>query len=93
MIPAWHHCPSQWTLEYTGYLMTEGYDFSKATYECVDKDAQSVPGNLVIINGGFLCHVEASCNGLYIMFIIMALRKSLPVLCASSQQLCTFKLQ
>ena len=19
MIPAWHHCPSQWTLEYTGY--------------------------------------------------------------------------
>ena len=23
MIPAWRHCPSQWTLEYTGYLMTE----------------------------------------------------------------------
>ena len=20
MIPAWLHCPSQWTLEYTGYL-------------------------------------------------------------------------
>ena len=23
MIPAWRHCPSQWTMEYTGYLMTE----------------------------------------------------------------------
>ena len=23
MIPAWRHCPSQWTLEYTGYLMSE----------------------------------------------------------------------
>ena len=37
-------------------------------------------------------HVEASCNGLYTMFTIMALRKSLPVLCAPSQQLCRFKL-
>ena len=29
MIPAWHHCPSQWTLEYTGYLMTEHHTHSK----------------------------------------------------------------
>ena len=64
MIPAWHHCPSQWTLEYTGYLMTERNSHSKATYECVDKDAESVPGSQAIVNGGFLYHVEANCNGL-----------------------------
>ena len=47
MIPAWRHCPSQWTLEYTGYLMTEHKDHNTATYECVDKDAESVPGSRV----------------------------------------------
>ena len=47
-LPSWRHCPSQWTLEYTGYLMTEGYYHGKATYECVDKDAESVPGNQAI---------------------------------------------
>ena len=64
MIPAWRHCPSQWTLEYTGYLMTEHYTFSKATYECVDKDAVSVPGSHANTNGGLFYHVEANCNGL-----------------------------
>ena len=64
MIPAWRHCPSQWTLEYTGYLMTEHYANSKATYECVDKDAESVPGSRANTNGGLFYHVEANCNGL-----------------------------
>ena len=64
MIPAWRHCPSQWTLEYTGYLMTERYNHGKATYECVDKDAESVPGSHAYTNGGVFYHVEANCNGL-----------------------------
>ena len=64
MIPAWRNCPSQWTLEYTGYLMTEHHTHSKATYECVDKDAESVPGSHANTNGGLFYHVEASCNGL-----------------------------
>ena len=64
MIPAWRQCPSQWTLEYTGYLMTEHRTHSKATYECVDKDAQSVPGSHADTNGGLFYHVEANCNGL-----------------------------
>ena len=64
MIPAWRHCPSQWTLEYTGYLMTEKYNHNTATYECVDKDAEAVPGSRVNNDGGLFYHVEASCNGL-----------------------------
>ena len=27
-------------------------------YECVDKDAESIPGNQAIINGGLLYHVH-----------------------------------
>ena len=64
MIPAWRRCPSQWTLEYTGYLMTEASTHSKATYECVDKDAESVPGSHADTDGGVFYHVEADCNGL-----------------------------
>ena len=64
MIPAWRHCPSQWIMEYTGYLMTEHRTHSKATYECVDKDAESVPGSHANTNGGLFYHVEANCNGL-----------------------------
>ena len=64
MIPAWLHCPSQWTLEYTGYLMTEHNAHNAATFECVDKDAEAVPGSHVNTNGGEFYHVEGSCNGL-----------------------------
>ena len=54
MIPAWRHCPSQWTLEYTGYLMTEHKTHNTATYECVDKDAEAVPGSHADTNGGIV---------------------------------------
>ena len=64
MIPAWRHCPSQWTLEYTGYLMTERKVHTKGTFECVDENAESIPGSHADTNGGILYHVEASCNGL-----------------------------
>ena len=84
MIPAWHHCPSQWTLEYTGYLMTDNYTHKKATYECVDKDAASVPGSHADINAALIYHVEANCNGLYHVHH-MTLRRSSCVLCAPSE--------
>ena len=64
MILAWRHCPSQWTLEYTGYLMAGFKDYGMSTYECVDKDAESVPGSSANTDGGSFFHVEASCNGL-----------------------------
>ena len=65
MIPARHTCPTNWTLEYTGYLMTEGYDQYRSTYECVDKNPESVPG----LDGwsgasALFYHVEPNCAGL-----------------------------
>ena len=63
MIPAKVHCPTNWTVEYTGYLMTENNGHYRSTYECVDKDPESVPGlNAVISDASALLHVEPVCS-------------------------------
>ena len=66
MVPAKTQCPTDWTVEYVGYLMAEYYNRdSRTMYECVDKDPESVPG----LNAGsdpraFFELVEPYCNGL-----------------------------
>ena len=69
MIPAKTQCPSSWTLEYSGYLMSNYKGDSHHThyhtmFECVDKTAGSVPGSASNIDGTLLNHVEASCTGM-----------------------------
>ena len=69
MIPAKTQCPTSWTREYVGYLMSAAQDYSlPTTYECVDKDPESVPGLNSVGWGsegsGIFNHVEASCNGM-----------------------------
>ena len=64
MIPAKTQCPSNWTLEYTGYLMSDYYAHHRTMYECVDKNPDSVPGSAASTNGALFYHVEASCNGM-----------------------------
>ena len=64
MIPAWRHCPSLWTLEYSGYLMSEYYNHYSSTFECVDKNSDPLPGSHSNTHGGLFYHVEGSCNGL-----------------------------
>ena len=68
MIPAKTNCPTSWTTEYVGYLMSTDRNYALPTeYVCVDKDPESVAG-LDAINwgqgSGIFGHVEASCNGL-----------------------------
>ena len=43
MIPAKTQCPSTWTLEYSGYLMSDGKwnGHHRTMYECVDKNSDS----------------------------------------------------
>ena len=66
MIPAKTQCPTNWTLEYDGYLASDYHNHGGRTmYECVDKTPESVPG----LNGrsdprAFLQPVEPNCNGL-----------------------------
>ena len=66
MIPAKTRCPSTWTLEYSGYLMSEAKwsDRSRTMYECIDKNPDSVPGSVSNVDGAVFYHVEASCNGM-----------------------------
>ena len=64
MIPAKTRCPSTWTLEYSGYLMSDYYNYHRTMYECVDKNPDSVPGSASNTNGALFHHVEASCNGM-----------------------------
>ena len=67
MIPARTSCPTGWTREYYGYLMSEGTAWpgrGRTTFECVDKDQNSLPGSYANTDGAVLYHVEANCNGL-----------------------------
>ena len=65
MIPAKTQCPSTWTLEYSGYLMSGGNGHNHATmYECVDKNPDSIPGSVSNIDPALFYNVEASCNGM-----------------------------
>ena len=65
MIPAKLHCPTHWTVEYTGYLMTEYHGHHRSTYECVDKDPESVPElNAWSGDSALFYHIEPNCAGL-----------------------------
>ena len=65
MIPAKTQCPSTWTLEYSGYLMSDYRGHNHPTmYECVDKNPDSIPGSASSTNGALFYHAEANCNGM-----------------------------
>ena len=66
MIPAKLTCPTNWTTEYTGYLMAERVDNNGRTlFECIDDQPESVPGlNDRDINNAHYSHMETMCNSL-----------------------------
>ena len=65
MMPARNDCPSGWTEEYHGYLMTEYYNHKKQTdFICVDEDAEYVNGTQANKNGALLYPVQTRCDSL-----------------------------
>ena len=64
MIPAKRTCPSGWTKEYEGVLMSEHSEHSASEYICVDKELEVLPGGYTNQNGGLLYVVEAVCGAL-----------------------------
>ena len=46
MTPVKLTCSTDWTLEYTGYLMSQYYTHSTATHECVDAMAEKIQGTM-----------------------------------------------
>ena len=63
MIPGTNKCPSGWTREYHGYLMTSHYGHRHPSeFVCVDVDAEVVPGSHSNTNGALLYVVEGNCE-------------------------------
>ena len=62
MIPAQYTCPSSWTREYYGYLMSAYYGHHRSTFECMDQSPQSVPDSAADTNGALFYHTEVKCN-------------------------------
>ena len=66
MIPARVTCPPSWTREYYGYLMS-GASFDshyRISYECMDVDAEGIPGSEGSINGAAFYFTEVLCHGI-----------------------------
>ena len=66
MVPAKTQCPSSWTREYYGYLMTERGDTHhyRSSFDCVDVSPDTVSGEIANTNGALFQYVKTTCNGL-----------------------------
>ena len=69
MMPARNDCPSGWTEEYHGYLMTSHYTHkNQKEFICVDRDPAFIPGTQANTNGALMyfnlsdAHVEEICR-------------------------------
>ena len=66
MIPAITTCPSGWTREYYGYIMTAHNSHKgRSEFVCIDKVQKSRPGSFGDQNGALLYHVRATCTGIH----------------------------
>ena len=65
MMPARNDCPSGWTEEYHGYLMTSYYNHrNQKDFVCVNKDPEYVLGTNGNKDGVLLYFVEGGCGSL-----------------------------
>ena len=65
MMPARNDCPSGWTEEYHGYLMTECYNHRHSRdFICLDGEPEYVPRSQANQDGALLYHVEGRCGSL-----------------------------
>ena len=66
MVPAKYTCPSGWTREYYGYLMSShhGSNRHRTQYTCIDTAFKSVVGSSADKNGLLFYFVEGRCGSL-----------------------------
>ena len=65
-VPATYTCPTGWTREYYGYLMSShhGSDRHRTQYTCMDIAFKSVSGSSTVRNGLLFYFVEGRCGSL-----------------------------
>ena len=66
MVPAKYTCPTGWTREYYGYLMSSIYGSSRhrTQYTCMDTTLKPVPGSATYHTGLLFTFVEGRCGSL-----------------------------
>ena len=64
MIPAKYTCPTGWTREYFGYLMSERYSHHRSQFSCIDHSLKPVTGSSHNHNGFLFYPVEGVCGSL-----------------------------
>ena len=64
MIPGQYTCPTGWTREYYGYLVSEGNSYYRSTYECMDVSPEVIAGGDGSQDQALFYHVEARCGSL-----------------------------
>ncbi len=65
MIPGYTSCPSSWTFEYNGYLMSDNAGHSRQNYICIDAESEPVPDSRDTGDGpSLIYHAEVNCVGI-----------------------------
>ena len=64
MIPAKYDCPTGWTREYFGYLMSERYNHHRSQFSCVDHSLTPVTGSSHSHYSFLFYPVEGVCGSL-----------------------------
>ena len=64
MLPAKYTCPTGWTREYFGYLMSEQHKHHRSQFSCVDHSLTPVIGSSHDYNGFLFSTVEGVCGSL-----------------------------
>ena len=76
MIPAKTNCPSDWVLEYEGFIMSQAEhhstnsdsflpdtDYFRGTYICVDENIEAHGSKITSHEGSPIYMVRAACSG------------------------------
>ena len=64
MVPAKTVCPSSWTREYYGFLMSDYDGNYRTSYTCLDIAPEPVPGTVSNSNPSLLYHSVTDCHGI-----------------------------
>ena len=62
MVPAKYTCPTGWTREYYGYLMSKCHNHHRSQFTCMDIAFKSVIGSSTNLSGVLFYFVEERCG-------------------------------
>ncbi len=64
MIPGRTSCPTSWTREYSGYIMSARFNHQRSSFVCVNEALEVIPGTSGTSNGATFHLTDVLCNGI-----------------------------